>query len=46
VNKRQIHVDCVREIEILEHLVTSCIVEIKNNTRMIQLLDEKREGVS
>jgi len=43
VNRRQIHVEC--EIETLENLATNCIVEIKSNTEVIQLLDDKGEEV-
>jgi len=37
---------CQGEIETLEHLATNCIIEIKHNTRIIQLLSEKGEEVS
>jgi len=37
---------CQGEIETLEHLAINYIIGIKNNTTVIQLLDEKGEGVS
>jgi len=37
---------CQGEIETLEHLAINYIIGIKSNTTMIQLLDEKGEGVS
>lgn len=44
----RIHVGYVRmhEVETLGHVITNCIVEIRNNTRMNQVLKKKEEEIS